>query len=175
MANDPFASDLLDTPKKKESPLGLIIGLVVITVIALGAGWFLGGQLGGSSAPPEKPEAKAEESEKTEKKEEGEEEEQVAAGPIIKLEPIIVALPDDNNTFLRVELVLIAKPETDINNAETKLKLTNDISAFIRTLTLNQISGPSGYLHFREDLLDRARLTTEGAVKELLIMSLVAE
>ena len=50
-----------------------------------------------------------------------------------------------------------------------------DIVAYLRTVSLAQIEGPSGFLHLREDLNDRARIRTGGKIRELVVQALVLE
>jgi flagellar FliL protein len=47
--------------------------------------------------------------------------------------------------------------------------------AYLRTVPLAQIEGPSGFLHLREDLNERARIRSGGKVKELVVQSLMLE
>jgi flagellar FliL protein len=42
-------------------------------------------------------------------------------------------------------------------------------------LSIDQIEGPSGFQHLREDLNDRVRVRSEGKVLELIIQSLILE
>jgi len=166
-----------DAKAKKPSPVGFIIGIVVVTVIAVGAGWFLGGQF--AAKPKKMVMAKVEQKIVPKEDEAGEKEgkdgKKVDLGPIVKLEPIIVVLRNSKNAFLRLELAIVTQESGELSDEESKLRLMEAISAFSRTLTIRQISGPSGYLHFREDILDVARLTTNGIVKNILILSMVAE
>ena len=53
--------------------------------------------------------------------------------------------------------------------------IAEDIVAYLRTVPLAQIEGPSGFLHLREDLNDRARIRSGGKVRELVIQALVLE
>ena len=53
--------------------------------------------------------------------------------------------------------------------------ISEDILAYLRTVTLSQIEGPSGMQHLREDLVERARIRSEGRVKELVIQTLVVQ
>jgi flagellar FliL protein len=53
--------------------------------------------------------------------------------------------------------------------------IAEDVVAYLRTVPITQLEGPSGLLHLREDLNDRARIRSGGKVKELVIQSLVLE
>jgi len=94
---------------------------------------------------------------------------------VIELDTILVALRDSNKVWVRMRLAIVATDDADLGIDEVKFRMASDITAFVKTLTLKQISGPSGFVHLKEDLLDRARLSTDGQVEDLLIMSLVAE
>lgn len=99
----------------------------------------------------------------------------IRAGDPVHLDPILVMVEGEGKTFVRLELVVIPHEDEDLDDETTKLKLNSELSSFIRTLNLDILSGPSGYLHFREDILDRIQLSTQGRAKDVLIMSLVAE
>ena len=181
----------------KESAMGFYMAVLIATGIAVGAGWVLGGQL---SVQPDVQKAKTADTSingdgydapKTDEKmsdygygdksgeeaKDGKEKDGKGgyAGSIVNLDPILVALRNSNNAFLRLDLVVVMNEGKYLKDKESKLRLQSELSAFSKTMTLKQISGPSGYLHFREDLLDRARLATKGDIKDLLIMSMVAE
>lgn len=61
------------------------------------------------------------------------------------------------------------KPEILVEQAATH------VLAFLRTVTLSQIEGPSGLLYFRQDLNDLVSSMSEGQVREVLIYGLVFE
>ena len=54
-------------------------------------------------------------------------------------------------------------------------RISEDIVAFLRTVPLAQIEGANGFQHLREDLNDRARIRSEGRVREVIIQSLIVE
>jgi flagellar FliL protein len=158
-----------------------LAGLGIVTLLAAGGGMYLGGQL--SVKTPEKMEQTVSSASlisgdvKDKEESEGEEglEETAKASEAVRLDPIIVGLSNSNNAFLRVELAIIADDPKAFSADKEKLRISSEISTFARTLTLKQISGPSGYLHFREDIIDRVRLLTDGTVDDVLILSMVAE
>ena len=47
--------------------------------------------------------------------------------------------------------------------------------AYLRTLSMAQIEGASGLQHLREDLNERVAIRTKGAVRELIVESLVVQ
>ena len=180
MADDKASIDdfLSDEPKKKESFLPFLAALGLISVVAVGAGWIVSSQLSQDSSDvvslEEKP---AKDEDKSAEKGDKQTSKYIGDGSsqIMKLDPVLVSLADGSDTYLRMELALIFDKDAGNQNEETRLRIGSEITSFASTLTLKQISGPSGYLHLREDLLDRARLATSGEVKELLILSMVSE
>lgn len=178
--DDPFGDPV---PEKKDSPVAFIGALVLLALVAVGAGWFTAGMLQPSEkAVTQEPvvavKKNAKDDEEARKKEQEEAEKEEAAADksdVIVMEPIIVALHKSDDTFMRIELAIIPRKGADISGAEDLMRIGSDIAAFTKTLTLQQISGPMGHLHFREDILDRARLVTNGQVKDLLVLSMVAE
>jgi flagellar FliL protein len=54
-------------------------------------------------------------------------------------------------------------------------QIGEDILAFLRTLSLAQIQGASGFQHLREDLGDRVRTRSRGKVRDLIIQALIVE
>ena len=168
-----------DEAPKKASPLPFIMVMVVLSLVAVGSGWFVAGLLqppemdkAATSEPASDEPASEDEPEEEVAEEEGEGEPDPAA---ILLDPIIVALQRSENTFIRIELAIIPQRGAEISDQESRLRIGSDVAAFVQTLQLHQILGPTGYLHLREDLLDRARLVTDGQVKDVLIVSMVAE
>jgi flagellar FliL protein len=64
----------------------------------------------------------------------------------------------------------------DLPNPDvTAAQLREDMLAYMRTVSLAQLEGPSALQHLREDLNERASLRTGGAVTELIIQTLVVQ
>ncbi len=163
-----------DKPADSQSMMTFIIALALVSVLAVGAGWFVGAKL----LPPRNADLKIEEKTGTETKagDTKEEAENVPAGKtIVALGPIIVGLSGSQNTWLRIEMAVVADGDADLKDPVVKGRIASDIAAFLRNITLSQISGPSGFLHLKDDLLDRARLSTDGKVDDVMISTLVVE
>ena len=54
-------------------------------------------------------------------------------------------------------------------------EIRQDILAYLRTLSLAQIQGPSGLLHLREDLNERVKLRSKGVIQELVLETLIVQ
>ena len=165
-----------ETEEKPESIIPFAIALAIVSVFALATGWFISS--GHLTSVPEKQMAEMDDTKKEEhaKKDDADNKKDSPKEKlVINLAPIIVKLVGELNTWLRIELVVIANQDSDLESAGKKEQIANDITAFLRTLSLNQISSPSGYLHLKEDLLDRANLSTAGNALDVLIVTMVTE
>jgi flagellar FliL protein len=100
----------------------------------------------------------------------------VPEGAIVKSLPAIVtnlAAPD--RTWLRLEAAIIVEAAEAKQADLLAAQIGEDVVAFLRTVTLPQIQGPSGFQHLREDLAERVRVRSGGKVRELLIQTLIFE
>lgn len=170
-------------PEKKGSPLILqIVILLAMTAVALGVGWFAGGYLYSSSVPI-KPEQSAQSrvpgAHATGKKAEAGKSATGkaaadAAGPggVITLEPIVTNLEAPKDVWVRIEVSLVFAGVPDKKIADA---VSQDFLAYLRTVRLEQLQGPSGYQHLRSDLLERARIRSKGAVSQVLVKTLLFE
>ena len=170
--------------KPKSQLVPTIIAFVVITAVAAGAGWFLGGDFSTRGLPEEKvasvvvkkADMMGEEGGHGEGGEEGEEGAVKHSGPTIAiLNPIVSSLSDPNGVWLRLEVAVIFGEGKHYEGEIDKVSLQNDIVAYLRTIDSDLISGPSGFVHLHEDLVDRVRMTTGGRAEDVKILSLVAE
>lgn len=92
-----------------------------------------------------------------------------------ELKPVLTNLASPTSTWVRVEASIIFQngslPNPDVAAAEIR----DDIMSYVRTLSLNQLEGPSALQHLRDDLNERASLRTEGRVSELVIETFVVQ
>ena len=89
--------------------------------------------------------------------------------------PILTNLAEPKGTWIRLEGSLLLKKETDDPAALLTEKAGEQFVTFLRTLKLNQIEGPSGFLHLREDLNGVVSTLSGGQVREVLIDTMVLE
>lgn len=175
-----------EQPKKKSGLVPSIIAVVVLSAVAVGAGWFVASQNAPSkmASVDEKPIKKLS---KKLNKADGKNKSGDAHGDddsaelyssdnvFSKFEPFIVNLPRSDNTLIRLELGMLAESGYSIANLATQAELVSGISTYLKTVELDLYSGPSGYLHLREDLLERAQLTSKGKVRKVFILSMAVE
>ena len=92
------------------------------------------------------------------------------------LAPIVTNLASPERTWIRLEALdrhrTASRPRT---TSALSAQIAEDIVAFLRTVSLAQIEGASGFQHLREDLNDRVRVRSGGKVRDLVVQSLVVE
>jgi flagellar protein FliL len=94
---------------------------------------------------------------------------------LFDLPPIVTNLSVPQDTWIRLEASLLfdtkAVPHPEAMGAE----ISGDILAFLRTTTLAQIQGIAGLQNLRQDLNERVAIRSNGAVKEIVIRTLVLQ
>jgi len=152
---------------------GLILGFVLITLIGggagAGAGMYLGSSLEQSYSERQKVEAEADKDKP----------------PVIikysgnrvlePIEPVVTNLASPADVWIRLETAIIFANGTVKDPKAVAAEIRQDILAYCRTITLDQLQGPSALQHLREDLNDRVQLRTNGAVNELVVESMVVQ
>lgn len=164
---DKAGSDTQAEAKPGGSLVSTILGFVVITALACGGGGFLGLQ----AYSMIQAEARKISETKTEK-DDGEYSGNIAVKTI---PPVITNLASPSSVFIRVEASVIFDGEMPDDAEALATQISGDSLAFLRTLSLAQIEGASGLLHLREDLTERAKLRSEGRVREYIIQALAVE
>ncbi|MFG1208682.1 flagellar basal body-associated FliL family protein [Xanthobacter flavus] len=154
-------------PEKKP---GLLVPLLVVTLLALAAGAGLGLQLAGTveQAVTKKVAAEPEKKPAPPLRHSGD-------LALKDLKPVVVNLAAPSSTFIRVEAAIVFKNGALVNPDVTAAELREDIMAYMRTLALSQLEGPSALQHLREDLNERARARSDGKVDELILSTLVVQ
>lgn len=141
-----------------------IVPILVVTLLGAAAGGFFGMQMPGLLLP-----------------EPGQKPEAAKAGTSIgnirvrELAPITTNLASPANTWIRLEVAALIKEDLGEQTGPVLAKLAEDLVAYLRTVALEQIEGPSGFQNLREDLNDRVRVRSEGKITELIIQALVIE
>ncbi len=103
---------------------------------------------------------------------EGVEVEKIAAGEAVPLDPIVANLASPRDTWVRLELSVLfgSTPEIETVNA-----IHQDILAYVKTVKLHQVDGPSGYMHLKSDLRDLVEVRSGGEARDILIRALLFE
>ncbi|MCU0832685.1 MAG: flagellar basal body-associated FliL family protein [Rhizobiaceae bacterium] len=92
----------------------------------------------------------------------------------VALPPLITTMAT-SGTWVRLETVMVYDAAKGQPAPTLAPQLTEDMLAFLRTLTIGHVTGPSGFLHLKQDLTERARLRSDGFVEDILIQVLVFE
>ena len=92
----------------------------------------------------------------------------------VALTPVITNMAT-SDSWVRMEASLVYDGADGKLPPNLPAEITEDILALMRTLTLGHVSGPSGFLHLKGDIVERANQRSEGRVSDVLIQSLVFE
>ncbi|GEL42706.1 flagellar protein [Methylorubrum extorquens] len=160
---------MADAKDSKKGGKGWIGALALVTLIAIGTGGGLGVYLLGT----------VEKSVDLKQREE--------AGKAVKVlnytgdlslrsvGSVVANLAEPTDSWVRIESSVVfntgALPNPDVTLAEIRA----DALAYLRTLSMAQIEGANGLQHLREDLNERVATRTKGAVRELIVESLVVQ
>ena len=172
--------------KKKKGGLVVTIAVIaVLTLLAGGGGWYLGGMLSGSFLTQEKKDEIAKQAQeallmaegggKAEKKKPGEDSLPHLAteeAGVVALEPITSNLAYPSENWIRLEVAIRFNDKPDENTAE---EIHQDIMAYLRTVSLQQVESARGFQYIRDDIKERARIRSEGRVQDVLFRTFVIE
>jgi len=150
-------------PKGPSLPVQLGV-LAAMTLAAVGTGWLAASMIApGTPAAPEEPVSRAVEVRSSE---------MPADIGIVHIEPITTNLGSPAEMWIRLELSLVFQGGADLEMAEL---IHQDLLAYMRTVKAHQIQGASGFQHLKADLTERAALRSEGAVRDILIRTMILE
>ena len=147
---------------EKGSSRGGIIGAVIGTLAAIAGGFAFGflGIKGGSTvadtaaSPTKAPVAKPAE--------------------VRPLATIVTNLREPSTLYVRLEAVVVLEPNTP-DSAALAAKIGDDLVSYLRTVSLSELDGPTGFQYVREDLRKRSVQLGAGKVRELLLQSFVIQ
>jgi flagellar FliL protein len=178
-------ADLANAGPKKSSPVIMIAALAVLTLIAGGGGWLIGGML--APKPLSTEEAKIVEEAKAAvalknagqkpegeagKKDEGLPKIATEANGVVQLDAITTNLAYPTENWIRLEVALLFKGAPDVAMAE---QIHQDIAAYLKTVSLQQIQGPRGFQYLKDDIEERVDLRSEGRVTNVIFRTFVIQ
>lgn len=94
---------------------------------------------------------------------------------LLDLPPVITNLVDPANAWVRLQTAIVYDKKAVPKPQMLAATISEDILAYMKTVTLAQIGGASGLEHLREDLNERAAIRSDGHVRELIIQTLVVQ
>ena len=178
-------ADLASAGPKKSSPVIVIAALAVLTLIAGGGGWLVGGML--APKPLSAEEAKIVEDAKAAialknagqkpageagKKDDGLPKIATEANGVVQLDAITTNLAYPTENWIRLEVALLFKGAPDVAMAE---QIHQDIAAYLKTVSLQQIEGPRGFQYLKDDIEERVDLRSEGRVTNVIFRTFVIQ
>ena len=145
----------------------LIAAIVVLTLIAIGAGAVAGLQLFAaaeraadakkSATPPPLATSYA------------------GSARLRKLSPIVTNLASPANNWARVEASMVFDGISEEDAGILAAHISEDIVIYLRSASAAQFEGARGLQHLRDDLSERASVRSSGKVRELIIETLVIQ
>lgn len=92
-----------------------------------------------------------------------------------ELPSIVTNLARPKHAMIRLQAAILFKAKAVANPDVLANQIAGDTMAFLSTVTASQIEGASGLAHLRDDLNDRARIRSQGRVREMIIETLVVQ
>jgi flagellar FliL protein len=163
-----------EKPVKGKRKLIIIIAAVVL-LIAIGAGVFLSGVLGGGDKEAHKDKEKA-----TEEQAVDEHGNPIIAKPAYyDLPPFLVNLSTGTGktSFLKMSVTLELKDEASKAVVDAnKPRILDAFNAYLRELRASDLAGSAGIYRLREELIARINSTVkEGLVKDILFSEIIIQ
>lgn len=97
-----------------------------------------------------------------------------ATSRLVALPPLVVNLAAPRNTWIRIEASLLVDEKAEGADV-LAARLAEDFVAYLRTASLSQFEGPSGFQNLREDLVDRAMIRGREHIKDVIVHGVVVE
>ena len=97
------------------------------------------------------------------------------ASTIVDLPPIVTNLGAPQDTWVRLEGSIIFDPKTLPHPEAVAGQIGDDVLAYLRTVSLDQLEGPIGLENIRQDLNERAAARSSGKVQAFVIRTLVVQ
>ena len=175
-------------PERRNGVMTLLIVVLLLSLMGAGAGFAVGiflqpgkeaplASAGATSAPAAKGENISEGADQSTSSADGEAEDDTidAKLTIVPIPPVVTTLAAPAGKWIRLEASILAQP--DSSNAPDMLaeRAGEQILAYLRTVRLEQIQGPSGFLAMRDDLNETVRSLSKGQVHAVLIHGLLVE
>jgi flagellar protein FliL len=92
-----------------------------------------------------------------------------------KLTPVVTNLEAPQGLWARIEASIVTDNISEEDANILAVHINEDITAYLRSVSLPQIEGARGLQFLREDLNERAVIRSGGKIRELVIESLVIQ
>lgn len=94
---------------------------------------------------------------------------------IIPIPPVLTTLAAPQGKWIRLEASILAKSGGQRSPELLAEQTGEQVLAYLRTVRLDQLEGPSGLLTLRDDLNETVRSLSQGEVRAILIHGLLVE
>lgn len=94
---------------------------------------------------------------------------------LLTLPPIVTNLASPANAWARLQAAIVYNKKAVQDPKILGARISQDILAYLKTVTVAQIGGASGLEHLREDLNERAAIRSKGRVHSVIIETLVVQ
>lgn len=94
---------------------------------------------------------------------------------IIPIPPVVTTLAAPEGKWIRFEGSILVNPTGEQSPELLAERSGEQVLAFLRTLKLEQLQGPSGFLALKDDLNDTVSALSNGQVRGLLIHGVLVE
>lgn len=94
---------------------------------------------------------------------------------VVPFPPVLTALRKPESKWIRLEGALLVKPDSEVPQEQLSAQASEQMLAYLKTVELSQIEGPSGFLALRYDLTETVKRLSGGNVHGLFIYGLVVE
>ena len=171
-------------PSARKKPSVVVTAGVIaaLSLLGIGGGWFVGKTLllpavpaAAASAPAPAPEVAAAGGHGAAAPAPGAGEHGApgaAAPSLIALDPIVTNLGYPTDNWIRLELALQFSGPGDTALSQ---EIHQELLAYLRTVSLQQIQGPRGFQYLRDDLREIVDLRSKGRVSKVLFRTFVIE
>ena len=168
-----------------------VVATVLLSLIGTAAGFTVGSLLGdpsqrtphapdvqaaASQSSTETPHSTPQDGDRTEEHDGADSEQHGSvAVKAVPIPPVLTTLAAPEGRWIRLEGSVLVQLETDESPELLAEKAGEQILTYLRTVRLEQISGPSGTLGLRNDLNEMVRAISNGQVQGVLIHGLLVE
>ena len=139
---------------------GEALGLIIGTLAAIGLGVGFGALLLKKPEPGAAAQATAKDAQTN--------------SEVRPLAPIVTNLGSPADTFVRLQAAIVLELNTP-NSDALAAKVGDEIVAYLRTVPITEIQGPTGFQFLREELKRRAVQLGGGKIHDFLITTFVIE
>jgi len=99
-----------------------------------------------------------------------------AVGSVVReLAPIVTNLGKPETSWIRLQAAIVYDPKELQHPEKLIAELTSDVTAFLRTATLESLEGSEGLRRLQEELSERAAIRSERKVREFIIETMVVQ